>query len=75
MIAGSDYLEINHHNDIVTITIRENGVTVVAHLPIHKAIDTRVQLANHVQAATSWRPPGLIEYTGAFDGIGKGGPW
>jgi hypothetical protein len=67
MIAGSDYMEISHENDVVYVTIRQRGITAVARLPIGKAYEAKRHLEEHLVAANTWRPPGLIEYTGETD--------
>ncbi len=56
-------MEINNNADVITVTIRENGVTATAYLTVYKAEAARTHLTEHINAATSWAPPSLIEYT------------
>jgi hypothetical protein len=69
VIIGSDYLEFTHENDTVIVTIRQDATTSTAYLPIYKAVEAQAALQAHTQAAASWRPPSLIEYTGPDDRV------
>lgn len=64
MIAGANYMEIDSDATMVTVTIREDGVTATAYLSVNQAVLAKTHIADHLHKAMSYRSPGLIEYTG-----------